>query len=361
MNETEFVNSNKEEWEELRNLSLRLQVSPGTLLPREIERFLELYRKATSDLARARAESTNPDLIGSLNNLVAQGYSSFYSKPKRKVGAGILNAIVFCAQAFRRQYRFVLLSLFTVIAGTMVASLTLANRPDLRYAVIPPSQEELFTQWKKAEFEQRSGGENLSMLAMYASNNPNVSLRTAAIGASTLGIGSAYSLWQNGILLGALGQDMRSVGKLGFLATSLAPHGATELSGMIISGASGYSLGWAILVPGRRRRIDSLVEKSKDAMALFVMGVVMMYIAAPFEAFFSFSPAFSQPLKAIVGLIVFALWMSFWLFAGRTKKNVSKIRSFVREPSAQPLEYSGWQNVRGDQSEDALETERVQA
>ena len=54
-------------------------------------------------------------------------------------------------------------------------------------------------------------------------------------------------------------------------------------------------------------------------MILLGMGMLMMYIAAPFEGFFSFNPGVPQWLKAVVGALVFSGWCAYWAFSGRNE------------------------------------------
>ena len=312
MNETDFVKRGTDQWVRLRYLATKLEHSPTTMDAGEIDEFVMLYRRTSADLARARAETSNPELVESLNNVLGMAYSALYRRPSTGIRQTIHSVLAAGAKAFRRQFACVMLSLLTVVGSAGIASSVLVFRPDLRQYVISSDMEELFTHWKRGEFEDRTAGEHAVMSGFYASNNPRVAVSMAAIGASTFGLGSFYMLFSNGIMVGALGADMASVGKLGFLATRLAPHGASELSGMIVSGASGYSLGWALIAPGRRRRLDSLREKGKDALVLLAMGILMMYIAAPFEGFFSFNPNIPQAVKGVVGLLVFSGWCAYW-------------------------------------------------
>lgn len=333
MNETEFVKLGTDDWVRLRYLATKVEHSPSHLSTEEMEEFLHLYRKTSADLARARAETSNPELIESLNDVLGLAYAALYRKPASGLRHSIHGILAAGARAFRRQFRFVLMSLATLVLGSLIASATLHFRPDLRPHLVSSEMEALFDRWKTGQFEERTSSDAIIMTGFYASNNPRVALTTAAIGASTLGTGSFYILYMNGALLGSLGHDMAKVGKLGFLLTSIAPHGATELSGAIIAGAGGYSLGWAVIAPGRRRRLDSLRVKGKDALTLLAMGVIMMYLAAPFEGFFSFNPAVPQWLKGLAGLVIFLIWCAYWAFYGRKDEHLAnaELETFLEE------------------------------
>jgi uncharacterized membrane protein SpoIIM required for sporulation len=157
------------------------------------------------------------------------------------------------------------------------------------------------------------------MTGFYASNNPRAALATGGIGAATLGLGSIYLLFTNGALMGTLANGMAEVGKLDFLLASVFPHGVPEISGLIISGAAGLRLGYAVLNPGRRTRGEALRAVGKDSFVLLSTSIVLMFIAAPIEGFFSFSPRVPQSWKVIVGCIEVVIWALLWTRVGRTK------------------------------------------
>jgi len=88
---------------------------------------------------------------------------------------------------------------------------------------------------------------------------------------------------------------------------------------LFVAGAAGLTLGWGLLVPGRRSRAESMREAGKDALVLTCQAILMMLIAAPFEGFFSFNPSVPTPLKVVVGMIVLSAWLTFWSFYGKPK------------------------------------------
>jgi uncharacterized membrane protein SpoIIM required for sporulation len=215
-------------------------------------------------------------------------------------------------------------SLAVFAAGTVFGAALLSVRPDLRSHVVPPGMEESFQQWRQGRHLPASAENQVMALGFYSVNNPLVSIMAASSAISSFGGGTVVSMWRNGAILGALGQDMAEAGKLGFLLASLAPHGLTEIPGAIIAGAAGLCLAWALIAPGRLGRAAAIVAAGKDALILILTAVGMMLIAAPFEAFVSFNPRVPQALKAFIGLVVLAAWCAFWFG--------------FRRPSVQPTE-----------------------
>lgn len=72
-----------------------------------------------------------------------------------------------------------------------------------------------------------------------------------------------------------------------------------------------------MIAPGRRPRGEALREAGRDAIVLLATSVVLMFIAAPIEGFFSFNP--SVPVWAKVALATGSAvgWTFFWTGYGR--------------------------------------------
>jgi Zn-dependent protease with chaperone function len=55
----------------------------------------------------------------------------------------------------------------------------------------------------------------------------------------------------------------------------------------------------------------------KDGTALLAAGFGLMFVAAPIEGFFSFSPSVPMEAKVIVGVVELIAFTAFWLTYGR--------------------------------------------
>ncbi len=317
MNESEFVDRRRKDWDRLLELCALGENSPKALGGTLLVEFVRLYRLAAADLSRARTESSNLVLISQLNQLVGRAYAVLYRNPRKGVAETLRGALLAGAQAVRQARVFIFLSVGLLLASFALHWAVLDTRPDVRTSVIAPMEEDLFGRWKEGSFDVRTDGENAGMWAFYATNNPLVTIVWVSQGIATAGVGSVGGLWQLGRQLGALSFEMNSVGKLGFFYASIAPHGASELTGAMLAAAAGLNLGWAILNPGRRSRTLALKQAGRVSMILLVKAFIMMLIAAPFEAFFSFNPAFESWFKALVGVLIFSAWMLYWTSYGR--------------------------------------------
>jgi len=304
-------------------LAEKADVSPKNLTPDELQEIIRLYRSCSSDLALVRTRSNNLQVISFLNDLVARSYSTLY-RPKRKpLWEAIGNFIATAAQTVRRMKFFVLASAATFVLAIAFSFVACGANTDLRNALEPQEVRPLFDGWKTGKPPDRDVSTSTFASAFYASHNPFVSIIMASIGAGTFGVGSAYQIWQNGQMVGTLAYEMNTVHKLPFLLGSILPHGVTEISGMVLAGSAGYQLGWALIVPGRRKRRDALRDAGKDALVVLGTSIVLMFMAAPVEGFISFNPR--VPMYFKLGFAVFAAlaWTTFWL-------------GYAREPAEDP-------------------------
>jgi uncharacterized membrane protein SpoIIM required for sporulation len=317
MNEVVFIESRTPDWQRLSQLVEKADVSPKNLTSEELQEIIRLYRKCSDDLATVRTRSSNLQVITFLNDLVARAYSTLYRPKRKSIGEGIAEFVTLAAQTGRKLKFFVLASVLTFLLSAFVSFSLCRSGSEFRHVLEPSAYKDTFDQWKKGNIPERSTDESATATAFYASNNPLVSILMASIGAGSFGVGSGFELWNNGQMIGTLAYEMSTVGKLPFLFGSIMPHGVTELSGMVLAGASGYQLGWALIAPGRRKRRDALRDAGKDALIMLCTAVIMMFMAAPIEGFISFNP--KLPMFFKVGFAIFGAcaWGAFWLGYGR--------------------------------------------
>jgi uncharacterized membrane protein SpoIIM required for sporulation len=74
------------------------------------------------------------------------------------------------------------------------------------------------------------------------------------------------------------GLGLQEVGWLGI-------HGTTELFAILLSGAAGFSIGWAVAFPGDRSRVDAAAEAGRRAATAMAGVVVMLFVAGLLEGF----------------------------------------------------------------------------
>lgn len=221
------------------------------------------------------------------------------------------------ADTFRR-YKYIFLLNLVLFLGSAFGGAAIVNSVDGGRDLLV---NEMFDPWVKGTMDERTGEESAYASAFYASNNPRVAIITNALGSATFGVFSLFSLWNNGSMVGALGAEMARVGKLPHLLIWISPHGVSEISGLLVASEAGMVLALAMFRPGRRSRGDAMKLAGKDAFTLIMLGLVMTYVAAPIEGFFSFNPRVPDALKIAFAAASAAAWIAYLFGYGRNRES----------------------------------------
>lgn len=320
LNEEALIASRVAGWRRLEQLVARCHGGLHRLPGDDIVEFVRLYRVACSDLAHLRSHSSNRDMTAYLNALVGAAHAALYRRQSQPFAVAARSAVRQAASTVRRCAWAVWLGAVLFFGAAFFTHALLGARPDLADTVIADEMRANFDEWKKGGFEKRTTGESIAMTSFYATNNPRAGIMTNALAVATFGLGTAYIEWTNGMLVGALAREMTSVGKLGFLLVSLVPHGVSEIGGLCVTGAGGFVLGRAALMPGRRKRGDALAVAGVDAFWLLIAGLVMIAVAAPIEGFVSFNPEVPNVFKAVFGALTLVAWVALFVRYGESPR-----------------------------------------
>lgn len=287
----------------------------------EIREFGELYRKAVSDLAIARAESRDPRLVNYLNSLVIRAHSQIYRAEND--GGRILKRFFAkeFPQAFRRNVNYMLIAAAVFNAFVLFGFVAAFRDPDFTRFVglsgVTESLEANFQWWKSLNEANQIGA------SLILSNNIIVSIRAFAMGAF-FGIGSLYDIAFFGAHVGSIfGAAVRiNPPFAAALAEFVVGHGVIELSTVVFCGGAGLMIGYAIINPGELSRMRAVKEKGLDAAKIVIGSACWLVIAGLIEGFISPSllPAWA---KYSVGLATGIALYYYLFFAGR-KDNLSR-------------------------------------
>src|SRR5205085_5107010 len=121
-------------------------------------------------------------------------------------------------------------------------------------------------------------GELAGFSSFLFANNVSVSLLAFALGI-TLGVGTAWLLFHNGILMGALGAVFVEAGQLKAFATGILPHGVLEIPACLIGGGAGFVLARGLIRARPWPRLEQLARAGKEAL-LLVSGCFPLLVAA---------------------------------------------------------------------------------
>ena len=285
-----FIERRKESWRRLEELTAQARSTRGLrLLARhEVRELGRSYRRAAADLAIARVESRDTRLISYLNNLVINAHGMIY----RSEGKGLTALKEFFRDEFpavvRQTRRYTLSVLAVFIALAIFAGVATWRNDDFAEFCYLNSA---------AVHDVKTGHEWWKALNNYApvgaagimANNIGVSLRTFAVSIIPI-VGTVEALRPSALQFGAVNALAIKYKMRKKLWGFVAGHGVLEFTAIFLAGGAGLMLGWALLVPGERKRREALLEKGSLAIKLLAGTVPMLVIAGLIEGFISPSP-----------------------------------------------------------------------
>lgn len=311
-----FVDENKNNWQRLENLLEIIETSSlKRLSNREIREFGDLYRRAATDLAVARAETRDPKLINYLNSLVIRAHGKIY----RAENQGLSLLWNFFARDFPRVFRetwnytFLAFAVFTFfgIASFLLAFYDMNFVDMLGLGNIKIAAQNNDQWWLDLNKANQIGATGI------LANNIMVSFRAFAFGAF-FGIGTILVLVYNGLMIGGvLGVCYKVSPAFGnSLVTFMVGHGVVELSCIFIAGGAGMLIGYSIINPGDKTRVEALKKNGIKAVKLAIGCACLLVIAGIIEGFIS-PAAIPAPFKYATGILTGVAMYVYLLLAGR--------------------------------------------
>jgi len=318
-----FVARHKAEWDEFEAWLVERGDSPRQARANQSkwqglrdEDLPARYRRLCQQLALARSRGYSPQVVERLQTLTQRGHAAFYRAPSPQWRRALM---FFIAEFPRlvRAHRGCLWAAFVLFAVPLVASFVAVRiSPDLVLTIHEPATvaefEQMYDPSDPARKLGRESGSDVLMFGVYIMNNISIGLRTFASGLLA-GIGSAYVLLMNGVVIGSVAGHLQNVGYGDPFWRFVAGHSAPELTAIVLSGAAGLQLGLALVAPGRRRRVDALIEAGKIGARMCLGIFAMLLFAAFVEAFWSSIGSIPALVKYAVGG---ALWLLTLLWLG---------------------------------------------
>jgi len=287
----------------------------------QLDRFAERYRRLVRQHALAVDRHYSAGLIDRLQQLLQRSHHQLYRQRELLLSQILYFLAVGFPSALRRQARYFWLAtaLFYVPALAMGAwcyvqsdaiysVMDTASVAGLEYAYDPSTEH-------PGRGAERQSSTNFEMLGFYVWNNTSIGFRSFASGL-TFGIGTVFITVFNGVMIGAAAGHLSGLGFNEIFWPFVSGHGAFELTAICISAAAGLMLGAALLLPGRRRRVDALRLAAMRAVPLVTGAALFFFIAAFVEAFWS--PAdLPAGIKFGVAALLWASVAAYLSLAGR--------------------------------------------
>src|ERR1700723_1644650 len=258
----------------------------------ELQELGLLYRQTASDLAIVREDSTSNQLSAYLNSLLGRAHNLIYMGHRPKISELRKFYTETYPQVFRETFPQTMLAfgifLVTALAAFAQTMDTIEKREMWTHSIV-----------------------TVKPLAASAimTNNLSVSFTTFALGI-TAGVGTAWMMVVNGLLLGVIGAATWHAGMAEQLWSFVAPHGVLELPAIFIAGGAGFEIARGMLFPGLLPRRESLALAGGRAARLVLGTIPMLIVAGTIEGFFLPSD-FAVPLKFLFAAVMFAALVAY--------------------------------------------------
>jgi uncharacterized membrane protein SpoIIM required for sporulation len=270
-------------------------------------------------LAAQRCYST--ELVDRLNRLALRGHHALYANRRRESQQVLDFMLAGFPRLVRQEWRLVAAAA-TLFLGPLVGLvIVLQFFPDFVHYLLSPAQIASFHEMydpANRRLGMREADTSMLMFGYYIWNNVRIGFQTFA-GGMLAGVGSAFFLGANGVILGAVAGYLTQAGFSETFWSFVAGHSSFELVAIMLSGAAGFRLGLAVIAPGNRSRKAALVAAAKPAVRVMYGAAVLFLIAAFVEAFWSPLTELGYTTKVAVGIAGWLALAAYFLLAGRSR------------------------------------------
>ncbi|MEO8001745.1 MAG: stage II sporulation protein M [Arenimonas sp.] len=276
------------------------------------------YRRLCQHLSIAQQRGYSPLITDKLEELMQRGHHVLYRPPAPRLRRLIDFFLMEFPCILRKNHGYFWTSAFLFYAPLISMIVLIHFYPELVHSLLSDQQisemEKMYDPANAADSLGRTSGTNLQMFGFYIWNNVSIGFRTFASG-FFVGIGSILVLLFNGISIGAVAGHLTVIGSGHPFWRFVVGHSGPELTAIVISGAAGLRIGMAIVAPGRKKRVDALIEAGTEGVKL-AMGIFAMLVFAAFiEAYWSSIVWMPDVVKYSVGGMIWLLIIA-WLWRG---------------------------------------------
>ncbi|WP_299334072.1 stage II sporulation protein M [uncultured Psychroserpens sp.] len=300
MREVAFIKQNKEKW-----LNFEKAIFGKTL--KNPDELASLYIQLVNDLSYAQTYYPKSKTILYLNNLAAKAFQKIY-KTKREDTNRFVHfwkvEVPLIVYEYRRYvyYAFAIFLSFVAIGALSAAHDDSFVRLILGDSYVNMSLENIKDGDPVAVYKS---GSNWGSFIGITLNNLYVGICSFIFGVIG-GLGTAYYMLVNGIMVGAFQYFFYQEGVLWESVRGIWIHGSMEIFAIVIEGAAGLILGASILFPKTYSRMISFKMGVKNGVKILI-STFPFTIAAGFLEGYVTRYSNTMPNWLSVGIILFTL------------------------------------------------------
>jgi uncharacterized membrane protein SpoIIM required for sporulation len=314
MKQTPFELAHAREWEEFEAfLEQKKSFDPAEMPAR--------FRRVCQSLALAAERRYSTDLVDRLNRLALRGHHALYANRRRESQQVLDFMLAGFPRLVRQEWRLVAAAALLFFGPLLGLIALLQYFPDFVHYLLSPAQIASFHEMYdpgNRRVGMRESDTSMMLFGYYIWNNVRIGFQTFA-GGMLAGVGTAWFLGANGVILGAVSGYLTQVGYHETFWSFVAGHSSFELLAIVLSGAAGFKLGLAIIAPGNSSRKAALMAAARPAVRIMYGAAVMFFAAAFVEAFWSPITEVGFSTKIIVGITGWVILLVYFAFAGRSR------------------------------------------
>jgi uncharacterized membrane protein SpoIIM required for sporulation len=302
----EFVSDRSPTWIELEQLLAHAGNRPSRLGADGVRRLGACYRASAADLAHARRRFPGDAIVVRLEQLVQRGRQGVYNAPSSRLSVWEFFATRYW-QRVRERKVILAISFLALVVPSLLGGYWAWRDPGPASGMVPREYQSVTEPRTPGQSLGTSVDEESALAAEIFTNNIGVTFFAFA-GGLLLGVGTLYVLLFNGMLLGVVAGLAIGAGNGEVFFELVSAHGVLELSCIIVAGAAGLRLGWAIIDPGNRTRAEALRQEARAAIELVLGTAPWLVLAGLVEGFLT--PAGAGLATALA--VGFALGAVYW-------------------------------------------------
>ena len=311
-----YIQRHEATWRRLGDLSRRAGGSNrrlASLSDDEADELVALYQRVSTQLSHARTVYADPDLNARLSRVLGEARLVLYrrrGRPGRAVATFVTTT--FPAAVWHAR-RFVAVAAACFLIPALAAGLWLARSPSTLDASVPTELQQVIAERDFAEYYRSDAAQNFA--GRVTVNNTYVAFTAFALGVVPV-LGPAFILGYNGLNVGVMAAVMHRAGEGAQFWGLILPHGLLEIAAIIVAGASGLQISWAIVAPGDRTRGDALRDAGLRSVVI-VVGLIACFVVAGFIEGFVTPSDLPTALRIAVGVSAFAAFVVYVVLLGQ--------------------------------------------
>ncbi|MEU6997092.1 stage II sporulation protein M [Nonomuraea sp. NPDC046570] len=323
-----FVAVHRHSWDRLEYLVKHRNSLNGA----EIDELVDLYQRVATHLSIVRSGSTDAMLVGRLSALVAKARSAVTGAhaPAWREFVRFFT-VAFPVVAYRARWWWLGTTL-AFLAVSWVIGAWVAGNPDVQATIASPEEIRQLVEHDFADYYSENPAASFASRVWI--NNAWVAMQVI-IYAIFLGLPIPWVLFQNAANVAVSAGLMASRDKLDVFFGLITPHGLLELTAIFLAAAVGMRLGWTVIDPGPRRRLDVLAEQGRAVMSVALGLVVVLFVSGLIEALVTPSglPTWA---RVGIGVVAEAAFLAYVIFFGRRALRAQETGDLERAPDTAP-------------------------